>query len=105
MSATKGKIVLGTESLIDSSSLADQPIGAVLDFVAYGTESEYEGAPTALLTSITAAFRNNNGCDDSDNNALDFTINTPNPRNSSSPVFISTTGSNQNIEENRSASQ
>ena len=106
MSATKGKIVLGTESLIDSSSLADQPIGAVLDFVGYGTASEYEGgSPTASLTITTAAFRNNNGCDDSDNNGSDFTIGAPNPRNSTSPVFICPAGNNQNIQENRSASQ
>ncbi len=39
-----------------------------------------------ILTNTTAALRKNNGCFDSDNNAIDFAIGAPNPRNSSSPT-------------------
>ena len=89
MSATKGKIVLGTSSLVDSALLADQPAGAVVDFIGYGTASEFEGSVAAgATTNMTAAIRNNNGCDDTNQNGTDFTIGTPNPRNSATPVFI-----------------
>ena len=106
MSATRGKIVLGTSALIDSVSLGGQPEGAVIDFVGYGTATEYEG-PIAVggLSFNTAALRNNNGCDDTNQNGSDFTIGAPNPRNSTSPAFICPAGNNQNIQENRSASQ
>ena len=89
MSATKGKIVLGTNALVDSALLADQPAGAVVDFIGYGTANEYEGTVAAgATTNTTAALRNNNGCDDTNQNGTDFTIGTPNPRNSATPVFI-----------------
>ena len=58
----------------------------------YGTNTTtitgYEGTgPTGtLLSNTTAAFRKLNGCTDTDNNTNDFTVGTPSPRNSSSPV-------------------
>ncbi len=89
MSATKGKIVLGTSALVDSALLADQPTGAVVDFIGYGTATEYEGSTAAgATTNTSAALRNNNGCDDTNQNSSDFTIGAPNPRNSATPVFI-----------------
>jgi hypothetical protein len=38
-----------------------------------------------VLSNTTAALRNLGGCTDTDNNASDFTIGTPTPRNSASP--------------------
>lgn len=88
LSAVNGKVVLGTSSLIDSASLASQPAGSVVDFVGYGTATEYETLPVPALDTLHAAFRNSNGCDDTNFNLNDFTILTPLPRNSNSPVAV-----------------
>jgi endonuclease G len=56
--------------------------GALVDFVGYGsTASCSETAPTGTTANPTAAVRNNNGCAETDNNSADFTVATPNPRN------------------------
>ncbi len=84
MSGTNGKVAFGTSALVANTTLALQPAGSVIDFVGYGTASEFETAACPGLTSSLAAIRNNNGCDDTDNNSADFTTGTPNPHNSSS---------------------
>jgi hypothetical protein len=58
----------------------------ILDFVGYGAAANcFEGSgPTANLSNTTAALRLNNGCTDTNNNAGDFSVGTPNPRNISS---------------------
>lgn len=61
------------------------------DLVGYGSSVCAETLPTAAIDTIKAAFRNNNGCDDTNNNSADFTVLTPTPRNSGSPVNICTT--------------
>jgi len=85
MSGTAAKI-----ALTNTATIAVQcPSGAsVADFVGYGpTANCSETSPTTTaLTNTTAALRNNNGCTDTNNNASDFTVGTPNPRNSASPV-------------------
>ena len=86
MSGTNGKIIFGSSALVSSANLAGQTVGTVFDFVGYGTANESETAPVAALSITTAAFRNNNGCDDTNDNLSDFTINTPLPRNSTSPI-------------------
>jgi predicted extracellular nuclease len=58
----------------------------IIDLVGYGNANFFEGAPAPSLSNTTAAFRNGNGCVDTDNNASDFSIGAPNPRNSSSPT-------------------
>ncbi|CAN5791533.1 hypothetical protein BH24CHL6_BH24CHL6_13610 [soil metagenome] len=60
--------------------------GAIADFVGYGTAANcFEGTgPTATLSNTTAALRNGDGSVDTDDNAADFTVGAPNPRNSSS---------------------
>jgi hypothetical protein len=88
MSGTNGKIAFGTGSLQSNTSYASQPAGSVLDFVGYGTASEYETAATGALSSTSAAFRNDFGCQDTDDNLANFTINPPLPRNSASPVSL-----------------
>jgi len=61
--------------------------GNVIDLVGFGTSNCYEGSGATPLLSVTlAAFRNNNGCTDTDDNSADFTTGTPAPRNSASPV-------------------
>src|SRR5439155_1032008 len=58
----------------------------IADLVGYGSPSCFEGSgPTAGPGNTTADFRKAGGCTDADNNAADFFVSTPNPRNLSSP--------------------
>jgi hypothetical protein len=88
MSGTNGKVAFGTSALLSNQTLAAQPAGAVIDFVGYGTANESETAATPALNTTTAAFRNSNGCDDTNNNLADFTLGAPDPRNSASPIVV-----------------
>ena len=88
MSGTNGKVAFGTGSMQSNTAYASQPAGSVLDFVGYGTASEFETAATGALSSTTADFRNDNGCQDTDDNLANFTISTPLPRNSASPINL-----------------
>ncbi|MCA8829463.1 choice-of-anchor D domain-containing protein [Hymenobacter pini] len=83
MSNSAGKVALVGNSTALTSGC---PASGVLDFVGYGTTatcSEGSG-PTADLGNTTAALRQNGGCLDTDDNAADFQVTTPNPRNTSS---------------------
>ncbi|MGV7643122.1 hypothetical protein PJN11_29380, partial [Mycobacterium kansasii] len=66
--------------------------GDRIDLIGYGSASESETSPTAALSSSTAAIRKeltfgqNDRGRDTDNNAADFAVTTPDPRNSSSPA-------------------
>jgi predicted extracellular nuclease len=89
MSATSGKVALVTNgtALTCSTGCATQP--GVRDFIGYGSSaSSYEGAPTPNLSNTTAALRNGAGATDTDNNAADFTVSAPNPRNSSAGTSL-----------------
>lgn len=88
MSGTNGKIIFGSSSLVSNTTLVAQPAGTVFDFIGYGSANESETSPCGALSTTTAAFRNNNGCDDTNNNLADITIATPNPRNSTSPIAV-----------------
>jgi uncharacterized protein len=83
MSATAGKVVLvsNNETIVTGTVC---PTGAqVIDIVGYGSGTTCsETSPTANLSNTTAALRNNQGCTDTDNNGTDFTVGSPNPRNS-----------------------
>jgi hypothetical protein len=86
MAATAGKValVVGTTNL----NAASCPAGAtVSDLVGYGTTADcFEGLGRAPAPSATAAdFRKSGGCTDTNDNAADFLVSAPAPRNSSSP--------------------
>ncbi len=82
MSGTNGKISL--VSNITALSGACPTGTTILDRVGYGTTPNCsEGAVTgAALTTTSAAFRKNGGCQDTDSNASDFLVQAPSPRNS-----------------------
>jgi uncharacterized protein len=81
LSGTTGKVALANSSAPLSGS---PPVGSTLvDVVAYGPTAAGEGSPTAALTNTTAALRNAAGCTDTNNNAADFTVGAPAPRNGS----------------------
>lgn len=86
MAASAGKIALvfGTTALTGSGC----PVpSSVADFVGYGTSANcFEGAGrTAAPGNTTAAIRKAGGCTDTNDNAADFFVTSPFPRNSSSP--------------------
>jgi len=101
MGNTSGKVALalGTTALAaaacpgdDGTSPFNPSNTAIVDFVGYGNGATttghcYEGTAPATAPSNTAAdFRKAGGCLDTNENASDFFIATPNPRNSSSAV-------------------
>jgi predicted extracellular nuclease len=94
MSATAGKVALvSNNTLIPSGTSC--PSASIVDFVGFGTGTNcFEGAvgPTASASNTNSVFRKNNGCTDSDNNNADFITGSANPRNSSSPVNVCSTG-------------
>jgi DNA/RNA endonuclease G (NUC1) len=81
MSATGGKVALasGTSALTGSCP-------AAIDFVGFGTANCAEALhATPPLTNTTAALRKDNGNTDTNDNAADFDVGAPAPRNSASP--------------------
>ena len=88
MSGTNGKLALVNS--LTALSACPFPSAGVIDGVGYGSANCFETVATAVLSSTTGGIRNNNGCDETDNNGADFTVATPAPRNSASPVFTCT---------------
>jgi hypothetical protein len=98
MAAGAGKValVVGTTAL----SAATCPVGGtVSDLVGYGTSADcFEGAGRAPAPSATAAdFRKAGGCTETNDNANDFFVSSPFPRNSSSPVNTCVAGPPPNL--------
>ncbi|HEX7723154.1 MAG TPA: Calx-beta domain-containing protein [Pyrinomonadaceae bacterium] len=99
--STSGKValVVGTTALASATCPADDavsPLNAsdatIVDFVGYGNNANtsghcYEGTgPASAPSNTTAEFRKTGGCTDTNDNASDFFISTPSPRNSISPA-------------------
>jgi uncharacterized protein (TIGR03437 family) len=98
MAAAAGKVALvaGTTSLSGSGCPLS---GTVADFVGYGTTADcFEGSGRAPAPSNTTAdLRKNGGCTDTNDNAADFLLTAPLPRNSSSPVNNCSPGTPPNL--------
>jgi uncharacterized repeat protein (TIGR01451 family) len=107
MGNTSGKValVVGTNPLAsaacpgdDLSSPFNPSDAALADFVGYGNTATtaghcYEGAGPAAAPSNTAAdFRKAGGCTDTGQNAADFLVSGPFPRNTASPANTCTAG-------------
>ncbi|MFN2576855.1 MAG: Calx-beta domain-containing protein [Pyrinomonadaceae bacterium] len=101
LASTFGKVALvtGTTSLSSAACPGDDgtspfnPLNpAVADFVGYGDATNtgghcYEGtAPAFALSNTTADFRKEGGCVDTNDNANDFFVAQPDPRNSASLI-------------------
>ena len=81
--ATAGRVALVAHLTI----ITNHADPGVIDYVGYGSDPaiDHEGSGPAPATSYTtAAVRKNGGCTDTDDNAADFEIIAPSPRNSSS---------------------
>lgn len=91
LSGTSGKVALVDQTASLNCGAAATPCGAaelahVTDLVGYGSANLWEGSgPTGTLSNTTAAIREQDGCIDTDDNAADFVVATPTPRNTSSP--------------------
>jgi predicted extracellular nuclease len=92
MSATGGKMALVATTAPLGCNGGSAPCtaemrAALIDWVGYGAANFFEGAGPAVATSNTTAdFRLAGGCIDTDDNASDFTSNSPAPRNTQSPL-------------------
>ena len=89
MSATTGKVALVSNGIALSGACPINVNSAIVDFVGFGGANCFEGsAATATLANATAAFRNDGGRQDTNDNGADFgTPVAPTPRNSASPVL------------------
>jgi len=87
MSATGGKVALTTTTTSlgcngFSTACNADALAKIVDLVGYGSANFFEGsAPTAAPSNTTSVSRNDGGCTDTDQNAADFTVGSPAPRN------------------------
>jgi hypothetical protein len=88
VSGGKVAVVTGSAELTCGASAGScAGVAGIEDLVGYGSAADYEGAsPAAALSSTTAAIRAGAGCTDTGANAADFAVDTPSPRNTSSPA-------------------
>jgi len=85
LSATAGKVALvNSQTALTGAT----PTGSsIVDFVGYGAANWYETkAINAGQNQATAAIRLDGGCVDRDDNAIDFVVEIPTPRNTATPV-------------------
>lgn len=80
MSATAGKVALVHSTTALSGAC---PTGWT-DLVGFGTANCSETAAMAALSNTTAGLRLNAGCQDMDDNSVDFATGAPTPRNTAS---------------------
>jgi predicted extracellular nuclease len=91
LSATNGKVALVNTTTTLTCGASASRCGAnpaILDLVGFGsTASDWEGTgPTASPSNTTAVLRAAGGLTDTDNNAADFSVGAPTPRNSGGVV-------------------
>ncbi len=95
MAAGAGKVALVLNQTTIASGTVCPSVVVLADLVGYGTGTNcFEGTgPTATLSNTTAAQRKLDGAQDTDDNAADFAVGAPNPRNSgdAAPTVASTT--------------
>ena len=79
MSGTAGKVAIANDTTTLGCNGGSDPCtpderARIIDFVGYGGADFFEGpAPAPELSNTSAAFRAANGCQDTDDNAADFT--------------------------------
>lgn len=92
MGATGGKVALANTTTplgCNGSSTPCSPaqLALLVDLVGFGNANFFEGlGPTAAPSNTTAVLRDSNGCADTDDNASDFAVGAPAPRNTASPL-------------------
>jgi uncharacterized protein (TIGR03437 family) len=86
MAAGAGKVALVKSTTTLTGTCPNDP--NIKDFVGYGSTANcFRGAgPAPAASNTNAAMRAANGCTDTRNNASDFILAPPNPRNTSAPL-------------------
>ncbi len=85
LSSSNGKLALVNNSTrLPVAACPADP--SIVDLVGYGSANCSETAATPALSATTAGIRKNGGNTETDNNNADFTIGTPNPRNTATQV-------------------
>jgi hypothetical protein len=84
--ATGGKVALVNTTTplgCNGSSTPCSPaaLATIVDLVGWGGANFFEGSPAPATSNTTAIIRNGGGSIDTDNNASDFTVGVPTPRN------------------------
>ena len=97
MSATAGKVALVSSSAslgcnVGSAACTPAQESLIQDLVGFGGASYFEAAPTPVLSNTTAGLRDRGGCEDTNNNAADFSVGAPTPRNRLSALAPCDTG-------------
>lgn len=91
MAGTNFKLLLANTVDVQTGTC---PTGAqILDFVGFGSANCFEGTVAGVLSNTTAGIRVNGGCQDTNNNADDFVVAEPTPRNTASPINNCSTAS------------
>ena len=86
LSGSTGKVALVSNSTALSGAAPSG--GTLADLLGFGTAGAFEGAAGPGLSNTTAALRAGGGCADTDNNANDFAVGEPAPRNTASAVNV-----------------
>jgi endonuclease G, mitochondrial len=95
LSGTTGKVALVNSVVRLPASTCPLGDPSIIDYVGYGqTASCSEGTRTPDASNTTGGKRNSGGCADTDDNLADFTIGTPTPRNTATPVSTCNLGAN-----------
>lgn len=89
MSGTGGKVALVSSTAGLACNGGSTPCSAaqlaqIIDLVGWDGANFFEGTAAPATTNATAVIRAGGGCTDTDNNASDFSVAAPAPRNSSS---------------------
>ena len=63
-------------------------LATIVDLIGWDGANFFEGAVGPTTGNTTAALRQAGGCIDTDNNASDFSLGAPNPRNTASPLAL-----------------
>lgn len=79
MSGSSGKIALVSAAVALSGACPAS--ASLVDLVGYGSANCSETSPTPSLSNTTAALRNGGGSVDTNDNAADFAVGAPDPRN------------------------
>lgn len=103
MAAANFKIALTSDTEVLTGACPDLP--SIVDQVGFGTANCFRGAVVPALSNTNAGIRLLNGCQNTNNNAADFVVGAPNPRNSSSafnpctndPVIVVATPANNTL--------
>lgn len=86
LAADAGKVALASDDVVLTGEC---PTGAsIVDLLGYGAANCDETAAAPALDNVTAAFRNSGGCDESNDNSLDFSVGPAAPRNSATALHV-----------------